>query len=130
MDVAEGAAEASRVQGVAAVLAVEGPVSAACNTPIARCSLRPQEYASRSPEVMALTVSSLASGAGFKYVLAASSGWTKTTLFRAAAQLGSAPLTDVTKVLGDDRFERPMYAGSAVATVRMTDAIKVQNSAV
>ncbi len=36
-----------------------------------------------------------------------------------------AQLSDVTKVISADTFERPIYAGNAIATVQSTDPIKV-----
>jgi electron transfer flavoprotein alpha subunit len=42
-----------------------------------------------------------------------------------AVKLDVAPLTDITAVFGEDSFERPMYAGSAVAKVTSKDKVKV-----
>jgi electron transfer flavoprotein alpha subunit len=44
---------------------------------------------------------------------------------RVAALLDVAQLSDITKVLSADTFERPIYAGNAIATVQSSDAIKV-----
>ena len=44
---------------------------------------------------------------------------------RVAAKLDVAQVTDVTKVVSADTFERPIYAGSAMATVQATDGTKV-----
>ena len=44
---------------------------------------------------------------------------------RVAALLDVAQISDITKVLAADTFERPIYAGNALATVQSTDAIKV-----
>ena len=44
---------------------------------------------------------------------------------RVAALLDVAQISDATKVLSADTFERPIYAGSAIATVQSLDAIKV-----
>jgi electron transfer flavoprotein alpha subunit len=44
---------------------------------------------------------------------------------RVAAKLDVAQLSDVTKVIDHDTFERPIYAGNAIATVQSTDAVKV-----
>jgi electron transfer flavoprotein alpha subunit len=44
---------------------------------------------------------------------------------RVAAKLDVSQLSDVTKVLSADTFERPIYAGNAIATVQSLDAIKV-----
>ncbi|SEL55368.1 electron transfer flavoprotein alpha subunit apoprotein [Roseateles sp. YR242] len=44
---------------------------------------------------------------------------------RVAALLDVGQLSDVTKVISADTFERPIYAGNAIATVQSTDAVKV-----
>jgi len=44
---------------------------------------------------------------------------------RVAALLDVAQVSDVTKVLAPDTFERPIYAGGAIATVQSLDATKV-----
>ena len=44
---------------------------------------------------------------------------------RVAAKLDVAQISDVTKVDSADTFERPIYAGNAIATVQSTDATKV-----
>lgn len=44
---------------------------------------------------------------------------------RVAAKLDVAQISDITKVDSADTFERPVYAGNAVATVQSTDAVKV-----
>jgi len=44
---------------------------------------------------------------------------------RVAALLDVAQLSDITQVLSADTFERPIYAGNAIATVQSADAKKV-----
>jgi electron transfer flavoprotein alpha subunit len=44
---------------------------------------------------------------------------------RVAALLDVAQISDATQVIGADTFERPIYAGNAMATVQSSDAIKV-----
>jgi electron transfer flavoprotein alpha subunit len=42
-----------------------------------------------------------------------------------AALLDVGQISDATKVISADTFERPIYAGNAIATVQSTDAVKV-----
>jgi electron transfer flavoprotein alpha subunit len=42
-----------------------------------------------------------------------------------AARLDVAQISDITKVVSADTFERPIYAGNAIATVQCADAVKV-----
>ena len=44
---------------------------------------------------------------------------------RVAAKLDVAQISDITKVVSPDTFERPIYAGNAIATVQSSDATKV-----
>src|SRR3989344_3649229 len=44
---------------------------------------------------------------------------------RVAAKLDVAQISDITKVVSADTFERPIYAGNAIATVQSGDATKV-----
>jgi len=44
---------------------------------------------------------------------------------RVAAKLDVAQISEITQVLGPDTFERPIYAGNAMATVQSSDRIKV-----
>ena len=44
---------------------------------------------------------------------------------RVAAQLDVAQISDITKVVSPDTFERPIYAGNAIATVQSADQVKV-----
>ncbi len=44
---------------------------------------------------------------------------------RVAALLGVAQISDIQAVESEDTFQRPIYAGNAIATVKSSDAIKV-----
>jgi len=63
----------------------------------------------------------------YTHVLAPSTNLGKNFLPRAAALLDSSPLTDIIAVQSSDTFKRPMYAGNAIATVKMSSNIKVKN---
>lgn len=62
---------------------------------------------------------------GYSYILAPASANGKNVLPRVAAKLDVAQLSDITKVVSPDTFERPIYAGNAIATVQSIDPVKV-----
>ncbi|MBB2486071.1 electron transfer flavoprotein subunit alpha/FixB family protein [Mitsuaria sp. WAJ17] len=74
-------------------------------------------------ENLAAQVLALASGYSHLLFPATASG--KNVAPRVAALLDVAQLSDVTKVISADTFERPIYAGNAIATVQSIDAVKV-----
>lgn len=62
---------------------------------------------------------------GYSHILCAANNGGKNYLPRLGAMLDVAPLNDITSVVDESTFTRPMYAGNAVATVKMSDKIKV-----
>ena len=74
-------------------------------------------------EIIAAQVLAVASAYSHLVFPATSNG--KNIAPRVAANLDVAQVTDVTKVISADTFERPIYAGSAMATVQATDGTKV-----
>ncbi|MBK4723601.1 FAD-binding protein, partial [Azospirillum sp. YIM DDC1] len=80
-------------------------------------------YAHPLPENVSPLVVNLAKGYG--HVLAAASSEGKNLLPRVAALLDVAAISDITGVVSPDTFERPIYAGNAIATVKSADPIKV-----
>jgi len=67
----------------------------------------------------------LAVAAGYSHILFPATASGKNVAPRVAALADVAQLSDVTKVISADTFERPIYAGNAIATVQSTDATKV-----
>jgi electron transfer flavoprotein alpha subunit len=67
----------------------------------------------------------LAIAASYSHVLFPATASGKNVAPRVAALLDVAQLSDVTRVLGADTFERPIYAGNAIATVQCADKVKV-----
>jgi electron transfer flavoprotein alpha subunit len=59
------------------------------------------------------------------HVLAAASTCGKSIMPRIAAGLDAGQISEVTRVVAPDIFERPIYAGNAIATVQALDAVKV-----
>ncbi len=67
----------------------------------------------------------VALAAAYEHVLAPATALGKSVMPRVAAKLDVAQLSDVIKVVSPDTFERPIYAGSAIATVQTADAKKI-----
>ena len=99
------AEQAARVSGVGRVLFLESPA-----------------LANRFAENTAPVVAEVARG--FSHVVMAAGAFARDVLPRAAALADSQPLADVISVLDSETFVRPIYAGNARATVKMSDAIK------
>ena len=74
-------------------------------------------------ENLAAQVLALASNYSHIVFPATASG--KNAAPRVAAKLDVAQISDITKVVSADTFERPIYAGNAIATVQSSDAVKV-----
>jgi electron transfer flavoprotein alpha subunit len=67
----------------------------------------------------------LAVAKNYSHILFPATASGKNIAPRVAALLDVAQISDATKVIGPDTFERPIYAGNAMATVQSLDAIKV-----
>ncbi len=100
------AAAAAQIAGVAKVIHAEGAY-----------------FAHGLAENVAAQVLAIASGYSHIVFPATASG--KNIAPRVAAKLGVGQISDVTKVDSPDTFERPIYAGNAIATVQSSDTTKV-----
>ena len=67
----------------------------------------------------------LALSAAYSHILAPATAYGKNIAPRVAARLDVGQISEIIKVDAADTFERPIYAGNAIATVQSTDAIKV-----
>ena len=67
----------------------------------------------------------LAIAGNYTHILFPATAGGKNVAPRVAAKLDVAQLSDVTLVVSADTFERPIYAGNAIATVQSKDAVKV-----
>ena len=100
------AAAAAAIGGVAKVLHAEG-----------------EWFAHGLAENMAAQVLALAPG--YSHILFPATASGKNIAPRVAARLDVGQISDITKVDAADTFERPIYAGNAIATVQSLDAVKV-----
>jgi len=67
----------------------------------------------------------LAVAGEYSHILAPATAYGKNILPRVAAKLDVAQISEITKVDSPDTFERPIYAGNAIATVQSSDKVKV-----
>ncbi|BCO29536.1 electron transfer flavoprotein subunit alpha [Rhodoferax lithotrophicus] len=72
-----------------------------------------------------LTAQIVALATGYSHLLFAATPAGKNVAPRVAAKLNVAQISDIARVISADTFERPIYAGNAIATVQSLDAIKV-----
>jgi electron transfer flavoprotein alpha subunit len=73
-------------------------------------------------QVLALVVNG---ASNYSHILFPATASGKNIAPRVAAKLDVGQISDITQVESADTFERPIYAGNAVATVQSSDAIKV-----
>ena len=64
-------------------------------------------------------------GKGYSHILAAATSNGKNFMPRVAALLDVSQVSEIISVLSEDTFERPIYAGNCIATVKSSDPIKV-----
>jgi electron transfer flavoprotein alpha subunit len=67
----------------------------------------------------------LALAGNYSHIVFAATASGKNIAPRVAAKLDVGQVSDITKVVSPDTFERPIYAGNAIATVQASDATKV-----
>ncbi|MCU0774057.1 MAG: FAD-binding protein [Ideonella sp.] len=104
---ASGAAQAAAsIAGVSKVLHAESPA-----------------FEHHGAEAVAAQVLAVASG--YSHILFAATASGKNIAPRVAAKLDVAQVSEITAVVAPDTFERPIYAGNAIATVQSVDAQKV-----
>ncbi|WP_319826012.1 electron transfer flavoprotein subunit alpha/FixB family protein [Thalassovita sp.] len=103
---ADAAAEAAKIAGVSKVLVAEDAI-----------------YGHRLAEPTAALIAGLAGG--YSHIVAPATTDAKNIMPRVAALLDVMVLSDVSGVVDADTFERPVYAGNAVQTVKSKDEKKV-----
>lgn len=105
-DASTVAEQAAKLAGIAKVLKIERAENA---HPLA---------AQLAPQIAKLA-------AGYTHVLAPSTTFGKDVLPRAAALLGAPQVSDIMRVIDSRTFERPVYAGNVLVTVKVPEGIPV-----
>ena len=103
---AAAAAAAAQIAGVAKVLHADGA-----------------QLAEGLAENVAAQVLAIASS--YSHIVFPATAAGKNVAPRVAAKLDVAQVSEITKVVSPDTFERPIYAGNAIATVQSADSVKV-----
>jgi len=103
---AEAAKAAAQIAGVTKVIHAEG------------ASLADSLAENVAAQVLAIA-------GDYSHILFPATASGKNVAPRVAAKLDVAQISDITKVVSADTFERPIYAGNAIATVQSSDAKKV-----
>src|SRR3569832_489607 len=67
----------------------------------------------------------LAAAGSYSHILAPATAYGKNILPRVAARLDVGQISEITRVDAPDTFERPIYAGNAIAIVQSVDPVKV-----
>nr|WP_321443089.1 electron transfer flavoprotein subunit alpha/FixB family protein [uncultured Cohaesibacter sp.] len=106
-------------KGCAAVAEEAAKLSGAAKVLVAESDALEHQLA----EAMAAQIVALADG--YDAFVAAATANGKNYMPRVAALLDVMQLSDITKVIAADTFERPTYAGNAIQTVKTSDAKKV-----
>ncbi|AOI85693.1 FAD-binding protein [Burkholderia cepacia] len=104
---AQGAADAAaKIAGVSKVLLADAP--------------QLEAGLAENVEATALNIAK-----GYSHILAPATAYGKNIAPRIAAKLDVAQVSEITAVVSADTFERPIYAGNAIATVQSSDPVKV-----
>ncbi|RUO99986.1 FAD-binding protein [Hyphomicrobium sp.] len=105
-DVGSAAETAAKLAGVSKVLVADAP-----------------QLANGLAEELAAVILSVAKD--YSAIVAPATAFGKNVLPRVAAKLDVMQISDITKVVSPDTFERPIYAGNAIQTVQSPEATKV-----
>ena len=100
------AAAAAKLAGVSKVIKVEAA-----------------HYEHGLAEELAPLIAKMAEGCS--HVVANATSWAKNIMPRAAALMDTQMITEITAVIGPDQFERPIYAGNAMKTIKISEGTTV-----
>lgn len=120
---------AQKIGGDVTVL-VTGPAADGAAKAASLCEgvqkvLHIEDSALEHPLAEPLATLTAAIGKDYTHLLAPASTFGKNFMPRVAALLDVAQISDISKVVNEQTFVRPIYAGNAMATVESSDKIKV-----
>ncbi len=104
-DCQKAAEDSATIQGITKILLADAP-----------------SLAHQLPENLAEQVLTIAED--YTHLLVPATAFGKALMPRIAAKLDIEQLSEITRVIAPDTFERPIYAGNAIATIQTADAIK------
>ncbi|KAH8918991.1 putative electron transfer flavoprotein alpha subunit [Atractiella rhizophila] len=105
---------------------LEGVKGEAKKLPLQKLLVQTSENLAHSlPEPSAPVLAKLIEEGGYTHFVGGHTATGKNIFPRVAAKLDVEQISDVSKVLGEGEFERPIYAGNALATVSTEDKYKV-----
>ena len=104
-DIGSVAEQAAKAEGVSKVLAADNDA-----------------YSHQLGENLSLLIAEL--GKNYSHVMSSAGSVGKDTMPRVAALLDVAQVSEIISVQSEDTFQRPIYAGNAIATVQSSDSIK------
>ena len=133
-----GAVNAATLNTIAAAQAIGGDIDALVSghncskaaeaaTAIAGISKVIVSDAAENANGLAENIAPLIAGMAHSYshILAPATTYGKNILPRVAALSDTAQISDIIAVIDKDTFQRPIYAGNALATVQSSDALKI-----
>ncbi|MDP6173306.1 MAG: electron transfer flavoprotein subunit alpha/FixB family protein, partial [Rhodospirillales bacterium] len=109
---------------VAGANCADAAKAAAATAGVAKVLLAQDDiYAHNLPENLTPLIAGLADNYG--HLLAGATSFGKNVMPRVAATLDVAQISEIIAIESEDIFQRPIYAGNAIATVKSSDAARV-----
>ncbi len=82
-------------------------------------------YEHQIAENMSIAIALAAKKRKYSHIVLQSTMAGQNLVGRLAVEMDVAPIVDVTEILSEDTFKRPVYAGNAIATLKSIDPVKL-----